>query len=293
MEQLYTIGQVSKLKGVSPRMLRYYDQLRGPRSRSRWMRRRAIAATRSTRWSRSTSSACAWRAAIPLAELAAIQERDPKQAPLNLLVEAQSRLAARIESLGRVKRSIDDYLAELADGKSMPRDGEGGSMPSGVAVALLWERSRFDAGAYLRAMTELEGVCRQRGLATFLRRGMAFDAVAGGVYVFIEVASARGLGVGAGIAVLDTARGAVPRGRGRGPAMSPGGHSRAGYLAATAAVEAAGRDTPVPACVTLTERWGSGLGEGGCSVLVRSHERPLEVHGKNWLSGSSKNRLID
>lgn len=27
MEQLYTIGQVSKLKGVSPRMLRYYDQL--------------------------------------------------------------------------------------------------------------------------------------------------------------------------------------------------------------------------------------------------------------------------
>ena len=67
----------------------------------------------------------------------------------------------------------------------------------------------------------------------------------------------------------------------------------AGYLAATAAVEAAGRDTPVPACVTLTERWGSGLGEGGCSVLVRSHERPLEVHGKNWLSGSSKNGLID
>ena len=53
MEQLYTIGQVSKLKGVSPRMLRYYDQL-GSWSRSRSMRRRAIAATRSTRWSRST-----------------------------------------------------------------------------------------------------------------------------------------------------------------------------------------------------------------------------------------------
>ena len=228
---------------------------------------------------------------IPLAELAAIQERDPAQAPLNLLVEAQSRLAARIESLGRVKRSIDDYLAELADGRSMPRDGEGGSMPSGVAVALLWERSRFDTGAYLCAMTELEGVCRQRGLATFLRRGMAFDAVAGGVHVFIEVASARGLGVGAGVTVLT-----LPEGPFQGAVIEAGDVAEAfgaGYLAATAAIEAAGRDAPVPACVTLTERWGSGLGEGGCSVLVRSHERPLEVHGKNWLSGSSKNGLID
>ena len=164
-------------------------------------------------------------------------------------------------------------------------------MPSGVAVALLWERSRFDAGAYLRAMTELEGVCRQRGLAAFLRRGMAFDAVAGGVHVFIEVASARGLGVGAGVTVLT-----LPEGPFQGAVIEAGDVAEAfgaGYLAATAAVEAAGRDTPVPACVTLTERWGSGLGEGGCSVLVRSHERPLEVHGKNRLSGSSKNGLID
>lgn len=290
MEQLYTIGQVSKLKGVSPRMLRYYDQLGilVPKSVDAQTGYRRYTLDQMVEI--DVIRMCV-ESGIPLAELAAIQERDPAQAPLNLLVEAQSRLAARIESLGRVKRSIDDYLAELADGRSMPRDGEGGSMPSGVAVALLWERSRFDAGAYLRAMTELEGVCRQRGLATFLRRGMAFDAVAGGVYVFIEVASARGLGVGAGIAVLT-----LPEGPFQGAVIEAGDVAEAfgaGYLAATAAVEAAGRDTPVPACVTLTERWGSGLGEGGCSVLVRSHERPLEVHGENWLSGSSKNGLID
>lgn len=290
MEQLYTIGQVAKLKGVSPRMLRYYDQLGilVPKSVDAQTGYRRYTLDQMVEI--DVIRMCV-ESGIPLAELAAIQERDPKQAPLNLLVEAQSRLAARIESLGRVKRSIDDYLAELADGKSMPRDGEGGSMQSGVAVALLWERSRFDAGAYLRAMTELEGVCRQRGLATFLRRGMAFDAVAGGVYVFIEVASARGLGVGAGIAVLT-----LPEGPFQGAVIEAGDVAEAfgaGYLAATAAVEAAGRDTPVPACVTLTERWGSGLVEGGCSVLVRSHERPLEVHGKNWLSGSSKNGLID
>lgn len=290
MEQLYTIGQVSKLKGVSPRMLRYYDQLGilVPKSVDAQTGYRRYTLDQMVEI--DVIRMCV-ESGIPLAELAAIQERDPKQAPLNLLVEAQSRLAARIESLGRVKRSIDDYLAELADGRSMPRDGEGGSMPSGVAVALRWERSRFDAGTYLRAMTELEGVCRQRGLATFLRRGMAFDAVAGGVHVFIEVASARGLGVGAGIAVLT-----LPEGPFQGAVIEAGDVAEAfgaGYLAATAAVEAAGRDTPVPACVTLTERWGSGLGEGGCSVLVRSHERPLEVHGKNWLSGSSKNGLID
>lgn len=289
MEQLYTIGQVSKLKGVSPRMLRYYDQLGilVPKSVDAQTGYRRYTLDQMVEI--DVIRMCV-ESGIPLAELAAIQERDPKQAPLNLLVEAQSRLAARIESLGRVKRSIDDYLAELADGRSMPRDGEGGSMPSGVALALLWERSRFDAGTYLRAMTELEGVCRQRGLATFLRRGMAFDAVAGGAHVFIEVASARGLGVGAGIAVLtlpEPFQGAVIEAGDVAEAFG------AGYLAATAAVEAAGRDTPVPACVTLTERWGSGLGEGGCSVLVRSHERPLEVHGKNWLSGSSKNGLID
>lgn len=290
MEQLYTIGQVSKLKGVSPRMLRYYDQLGilVPKSVDAQTGYRRYTLDQMVEI--DVIRMCV-ESGIPLAELAAIQERDPAQAPLNLLVEAQSRLAARIESLGRVKRSIDDYLAELADGKSMPRDGEGGSMPSGVALALLWERSRFDAGAYLRAMTELEGVCRQRGLATFLRRGMAFDAVAGGVHVFIEVASARGLGVGAGVTVLT-----LPEGPFQGAVIEAGDVAEAfgaGYLAATAAVEAAGRDTPVPACVTLTERWGSGLGEGGCSVLVRSHERPLEVHGKNWLSGSSKNGLID
>lgn len=290
MEQLYTIGQVSKLKGVSPRMLRYYDQLGilVPKSVDAQTGYRRYTLDQMVEI--DVIRMCV-ESGIPLAELAAIQERDPAQAPLNLLVEAQSRLAARIESLGRVKRSIDDYLAELADGRSMPRDGEGGSMPSGVAVALLWERSRFDTGAYLRAMTELEGVCRQRGLATFLRRGMAFDAVAGGVHVFIEVASARGLGVGAGVTVRT-----LPEGPFQGAVIEAGDVAEAfgaGYLAATAAIEAAGRDAPVPACVTLTERWGSGLGEGGCSVLVRSHERPLEVHGKNWLSGSSKNGLID
>lgn len=290
MEQLYTIGQVSKLKGVSPRMLRYYDQLGilAPKSVDAQTGYRRYTLDQMVEI--DVIRMCV-ESGIPLAELAAIQERDPKQAPLNLLVEAQSRLAARIESLGRVKRSIDDYLAELADGRSMPRDGEGGSMPSGVAVALLWERSRFDAGAYLRAMTELEGVCRQRGLATFLRRGMAFDAVAGGVYVFIEVASARGLGFGADVTVLT-----LPEGPFQGAVIEAGDVAEAfgtGYLAATAAVEAAGRDASAPACVTLTERWGSGLGEGGCSVLVRSHERPLEVHGENWLSGSSKNGLID
>lgn len=290
MEQLYTIGQASKLKGVSPRMLRYYDQLGilVPKSVDAQTGYRRYTLDQMVEI--DVIRMCV-ESGIPLAELAAIQERDPKQAPLNLLVEAQSRLAARIESLGRVKRSIDDYLAELADGRSMPRDGEGGSMPSGVAVALLWERSRFDAGTYLRAMTELEGVCRQRGLATFLRRGMAFDAVAGGVHVFIEVASAWGLGVGAGVTVLT-----LPEGPFQGAVIEAGDVAEAfgaGYLAATAAVEAAGRDASAPACVTLTERWGSGLGEGGCSVLVRSHERPLEVHGENWLSGSSKNRQID
>ena len=229
MEQLYTIGQVAKLKGVSPRMLRYYDQLGilVPKSVDAQTGYRRYTLDQMVEI--DVIRMCV-ESGIPLAELAAIQERDPAQAPLNLLVEAQSRLAARIESLGRVKRSIDDYLAELADGKSMPRDGEGGSMQSGVAVALLWERSRFDAGAYLRAMTELEGVCRQRGLATFLRRGMAFDAVAGGVYVFIEVASARGLGVGAGIAVLT-----LPEGPFQGAVIEAGDVAEAfgaGYLAA-------------------------------------------------------------
>ena len=59
---------------------------------------------------------------------------------------------------------------------------------------------------------------------------MAFDAVAGGVYVFIEVASARGLGVGAGIAVLT-----LPEGPFQGAVIEAGDVAEAfgaGYLAA-------------------------------------------------------------
>lgn len=287
MEQLYSIGQVSKLKGVSPRMLRYYDKL-------------GILVPRSvddeTGYRRYTLDQMVELdvirmcidAGIPLAELAVMQEQQPARAAAYLLEEARAQLTARIGALERTRLSIDDYLAELGDERAMPRDNATGTLPSGMAVALPWKRGRFDGRAYLRSMTQLEEACRRRGLAPFLKRGVAFDVARQQAWAFIEVAPAEGLwdepesqsaaeGADAGRPVPAVL--ALPEGRFEGSAIEGGGVTEAfekGFAAALALV-----DAPPPtlraASITLTERWGAGLERGPSAVLLRAHEQGIGV----------------
>ena len=287
MEQLYSIGQVSKLKGVSPRMLRYYDRL-------------GILVPRSvdgeTGYRRYTLDQMVELdvirmcidAGIPLAELAAMREQQPARAAAYLLEEARARLAARIGALKRTKLSIDDYLAKLGDERAMPRDSATGALPPGVAVGLPWKGRSFDGRAYLRSMTQLEEACRQRGLAPFLKRGIAFDVAAQRAWAFIEVAPTEGLSAeqeGRSAAKgTETAQPmptvlTLPEGRFEGSEIKGNGVTEAfekGFAAALALI-AAPPATSRPASITLTERWGAGIEHGPSAVLLRAHERGLAV----------------
>lgn len=285
MEQFYSIGQVSKLKGVSPRMLRYYDKL-------------GILVPRSvddeTGYRRYTLDQMVELdvirmcidAGIPLAELAVMQEQQPARAAAYLLEEARARLTARIGALERTRLSIDDYLAELGDERAMPRCGAIGELPPGMAVALPWKGRRFDGRAYLRSMTQLEETCRQRGLAPFLKRGIAFDVAKQRSWAFIEVAPAAGLlsepEDQSAAAATDAASPAptilaLPEGRFEGSEIEGGGVTEVfekGFAAALALAEAPSA-TLRAASITLTERWGTGLEHGLSSILLRAHEQSL------------------
>lgn len=270
MEQLYTVGQVSKLKGVSPRMLHYYDEL-------------GILAPRSvdpnTGYRRYTldqmleldAIRMCVDAGIPLADLAGLQGENPEVMVAEILKEAQLKLAERIDALRRTKLSIDDYLLEFADERAMPKGESAGSLAPSVAVALSWSLDGFDAKAYLDSMTELEMACRQFGLARFLKRGMVFSVADGRAWTFIGVASVDGLDARAGITVLK-----LPEGPFRGIEVVADGVSEAfaeGFSLAKGEMASPHKDAP--ACVTLTERWGAGLGEIQCAVLFRAHENGL------------------
>ena len=283
MEQLYSIGQVSKLKGVSPRMLRYYDKL-------------GILVPRSvddeTGYRRYTLDQMVELdvirmcidAGIPLAELAVMQEQQPARAAAYLLEEARARLTARIGALERTRLSIDDYLAELGDERTMPRNSTPSTLPPGMAVAQPWKRRHFDGRAYLRSMTQLEEACRQRELAPFLKRGIAFDIAKQQAWAFIEVAPSEGLWAESkdqsAAMEADAAQPAptiltLPEGRFEGSEIEGGGVTEAfekGFAAALALIDAP-PPNPQAASITLTEHWGAGLEHGPGAVLLRAHEQ--------------------
>lgn len=293
MEQLYSIGQVSKLKGVSPRMLRYYDKLGilVPSSVDEETGYRRYTLDQMVEL--DVIRMCI-DAGIPLAELAAIQEEQPAKAAAYLLKEARARLAGRIEALERTKLSIDDYLAELDDERAMPRAGATGELPAGVAVALPWERQHFNGRTCLRSMTQLEKACRQRGLAPFLKRGFAFDVVEEQIWAFIEVASADRFSTESGsqpstedadIAPRTLTVLALPEGYFEGSEIKAAGITEAfgkGFAAALDLAEAPSLKATTaahPASITLTERWGMGFGRSSSAVLLRAHEQRLVEQG--------------
>lgn len=273
MEQLYTVGQVSKLKGVSPRMLRYYDKLGilVPRSVDPETGYRRY--TLDQMIELDVIRMCI-DAGIPLSELATIQAQAPEKAAVNLLTEAQAKLTSRINALERTKLSIDDYLAELGDDRAFPAAGKAGSLPPGVAVALPWELPRFDAKTYLRLMTELEHVCREAELAPFLKRGIAFDVAGKRAWAFIEVASVDGLGEESDVLPF-----VLPEGRFAGTEIIGASFVEAfdkGFAAAWSLLEITSLQASTPASITLTERWGSAIDQGQCTILLRAHDRGFE-----------------
>lgn len=268
MEQLYTVGQVSKLKGVSPRMLHYYDKLGILVPRSVDPKTGYRRYTLDQMLELDAIKMCI-DAGIPLAQLSAIQGREPKAAMMEILKEAQAKLASHIETLERTKLSIDDYLSEFNDSQNMLKDETSRPLSPNVAVALPWSLPKFDAKSYLDSMTTLEAACRQNGLARYLRRGLVFATKHQRAWTFIEVASVDELDDGSDVIVLQ-----LPDGRYMGIEIEGESISEAfekGFVQVAAKTDQANNRTP--AFITLTERWGAGLGDIRSAVLLRVYER--------------------
>ncbi len=263
---LYSIGEVCRLKGLTPKMLRYYDEIDvfkptfvDAETGYRYYAPEQLTELDILRLAISSG--------ISLKELAADRKRRDSVDARYFLKRSRDALQRSLRDISLKLTCVNDYLAELDGEGAFPENGPG-IMGEVWALAAEWTEGGFKPEAYLKVMTELSQQAREMNLAPMFNRGLLFLQSSGAAFAFLEIASDDGINPSPELQPLPA--GAFEGLRIEGPSL----------------VEAFNRGWQVvherkregnegaPDLVTLTELWGS-IGSGTLPrAMLRFHPQP-------------------
>ncbi|MEG0071475.1 MAG: MerR family DNA-binding transcriptional regulator [Raoultibacter sp.] len=173
--ELLSIGEVSKMKGVSVKSLRYYERLGiltpafiNPQSGYRYYSMNQMIDI-------DTIITCI-ELGIPLKDLVAYTDRNGSLDTAMLLNRGRSIAIENLREAQSALFQIDDYLEEIAAqkefrGKTASYER---SFPDRSALLLPWKETTFNAKRYVTAITQLYQEAKRLGFVPLYLQGMVF-----------------------------------------------------------------------------------------------------------------------
>lgn len=263
---LYSIGEVCRLKGLTPKMLRYYDEIDvfKPTSVDAETGYRYYAPEQLTELD---VLRLAISSGISLKELAADREQRNSVDARYFLKRSRDALQRSLRDISLKLACVNDYLAELDGEEAFPENGPG-FMGEGWALVAEWTEGGFKPEAYLKVMTELSQQAREMNLAPMFNRGLLFLQDSGAAFAFLEVAPDDNIDPASELQPLPA--GAFEGLRIEGVSLAET-FSRGWQIVHARQIE---NDESAPDMVTLTELWGSVGSDTLPRAMLRFHLQP-------------------
>ena len=171
---LLSIGEVSKLKGVGVKALRYYERIGildpayvDPRTGYRYYALRQMTEI-------DVIMSCV-ELGIPLKELTEYRSARGVLDVSALLERGHALAEEKLRAARRVLAVVDNYRTEISVQEQCRRSPEPyrRELGSGTVLRTRWTHDGFDAKQYTKAMTALYGFAKGSGLAPLFLQGMA------------------------------------------------------------------------------------------------------------------------
>ena len=201
-DDLLSIGEVSKLKGVGVKALRYYERIGildpayvHPRTGYRYYALRQMTEI-------DVIASCV-ELGIPLKELKEYRSASGVLEVSALLERGHALAEEKLRAAQTTLAVVDDYRTQIALQDSCRRAPEPyrRQLEPGTVLRMRWTCDGFDAKRYTRAMTALYGFAKKSGLAPLFLQGMALlpdGSARGDWFVVLEVGNPTGAGIGGG-----------------------------------------------------------------------------------------------